>query len=134
MAAVAVMAASVVAGLAVWRFGFSHEKASGPTRMTAAQITDKYGSGVVQITAEVPLAIDGKVRWETRVGTGFVASEDGLVVTSEALFSDAYRRGPMIRGLVDYPWPLWVTCEFFGAQGQYTKVRGYVMVLNDRDA
>ena len=60
-------------------------KASGPTKMTAAQIKDKYGPSVVQITAEVPLAVDGKIRWETRVGSGFVVSKDGLIVTSDAL-------------------------------------------------
>jgi S1-C subfamily serine protease len=94
--------------------------------MTAAQIKDKYGPGVVQITAKVPLAVDGKVRWETRVGSGFVASKTGLIVTSDALVADAHRRGPMVRGLTSSTLPLWVTCEFWGGQGQYTKVRGFV--------
>jgi class 3 adenylate cyclase/S1-C subfamily serine protease len=130
VAAVAAIAVSVVAGLALWRFEFSHTKDSGPAKMTAAQIKDKYGPGVVQITAEVPLAVDGKVRWETRVGSGFVASKTGIIVTSDALVDDAHRRGPMVRGMNVFPWPLWVTCEFWGGQGQYTKVRGYVCYVD----
>ena len=129
VAAVAVIAVSAVAGLAVWRFGFTHAEDSGQTRMTPDQIMDKYGSGVVQITAKVPLAVDGKIRWETRVGSGFVAFKEGLIVTSAALVTDAYRRGPMVRGHVLPSYPIWVTCELLGGQGQYVTVRGYVCAV-----
>ena len=99
------------------------------TTMTPDQIMDKYGSGVVQITAEVPLAVDGRIRWETRVGSGFVAFKEGLIVTSAALVTDAYRRGPMVRGHVLPSYPIWVTCELLGGQGQYVTVRGYVCAV-----
>ena len=94
--------------------------------MTPAQIEDKYGPGVVQITAKVPLAVNGKLRWETRVGSGFVASKDGLIVTSNALVNDANRRGPMVRGHVLPSLPPVGDVRVLGRQGQYTKVRGFV--------
>ena len=95
--------------------------------MTAAQIRDKYAPGVVQITSKVLLAVDGKPRWKEVQGTGFVISRSGLIVTSNALVNDSYRHGPMVRAVYLPLHPLWVTCEFWGANGQYTKVRGFVI-------
>ena len=127
VAAVAVIAASAAAGLALWTFGFAHAKDPGPVKMTAAQIRDKYAPGVVQITSKVLLAVDGKPRWKEVQGTGFVISRSGLIVTSNALVNDSYRHGPMVRAVYLPLHPLWVTCEFWGANGQYTKVRGFVI-------
>ena len=126
-AAVAVIAVSIVVGLALWAFGPAHSKATGPVRLTAAQIQEKYGPGVVQITSKVLLAVDGKPRWKKVQGTGFVISKTGLIVTSNALVNDSYRNGPMVRAVYLPLHPLWVTCEFWGANGQYTKVRGLVI-------
>jgi class 3 adenylate cyclase/S1-C subfamily serine protease len=127
VAAAAVIAASVVAGLAIWTFGFARAKEPGPVRLTAAQIRDKYAPGVVQITSKVLLAVDGKPRWKKVQGTGFVISSGGLIATSNALVGDTYRHGPMVRAVYLPLHPLWVTCEFWGANGRYTKVRGLVI-------
>jgi class 3 adenylate cyclase/S1-C subfamily serine protease len=125
--AVAVIAVAVVAGLALWTFGTDHSKTSGPVRMTAAQIQHKYAPGVVQITSKVLLTVDGKATWKEVQGTGFVISRSGLIVTSNALVNDSYRHGPMVRAVYLPLHPLWVTCEFWGANGQYAKVKGFVI-------
>jgi class 3 adenylate cyclase/S1-C subfamily serine protease len=125
--AVAVIAASVIAGLALWTFGLAHAGAPGPVRLTAAQIQQKFGPGVVQITSKVLPAVGGKPRWKEVQGTGFIVSRSGLIVTSSALVNDSFRHGPMVRAVNLPLHPLWVTCEIWGANGRYAKVKGLVI-------
>ena len=125
LVAASVILAALVAALAMYEFRPHHEP-SGPVRLTPAQIAARYGTGLVRITAKVPLAVSGKLKWQRRVGVGFVASKDGLIITSNALMEDANRLVPMVRSFYHY-YPPWVTCEFWGAQGQHTRVRGFVV-------
>ena len=125
VAAAAVIVVALAVSLAVYQFR-PQEDSPGPARLTPGQIADKYGTGLVRITARVPVAVNGRLRWEKRVGVGFVASKDGLIITSNAVVDDTSRRGPMVRTFYN-GYPLWVTCELWGAQGQHTRVRGLVV-------
>ena len=125
VAATAVIVVALVAVVAAYEFRPHH----GPPErrvFTPAQIAADYGPGLVRITARVPLAVSGKLRWQTRVGVGFVIRKSGLILTSNALVDDASRLGPMVRSFYNY-YPTWVTCEFWGAQGQHTRVKGFVV-------
>ena len=54
-----------------------------PKTMTPAQIAAKYGSSVVSITTpSMPPSATGKKKPSRIVGSGFMASKDGLIVTS----------------------------------------------------
>jgi class 3 adenylate cyclase/S1-C subfamily serine protease len=128
VAAAAVIVVALVAALAVYEFRPRHTTL-GAVQMTPTQIADKYGPGLVRITARVPLAVNGKLRWQTRVGVGFVANKNGLIITSDALVNDASRLGPMVRSFYAY-YPLWVRCDFWGAQGQHTQTRGFVSLAD----
>jgi class 3 adenylate cyclase/S1-C subfamily serine protease len=125
VAAAAVIVVAVVASLVAYQFRPGPGTAAA-TPLTPEQIAAKYGSGLVRITARVPRAADGPLTWIKRVGVGFVAGEDGLIVTSSATVDDASRRGPMVRGLYN-GYPLWVTCEFWDRQGRRTRTRGLVV-------
>ena len=125
VAAAAVIVVALAVSLAVYQFR-PQEDSPGPVRLTPGRIADKYGTGLVRITARVPVAVNGRLRWEKHVGVGFVASKDGLIITSNAVVDDASRRGPMVRTFYN-GYPLWVTCELWGAQGQHTRVRGLVV-------
>jgi S1-C subfamily serine protease len=125
LAAASVILVVLVTALAVYEFR-PRPEGSGRVTMTPAQIATKYGSGLVRITARVPLAVSGKLRWQKRVGVGFVIKKTGLIITSNAVVDDASRRSPMVRGFYN-AYPPWVTCEFWGAQGQHTRVRGFVV-------
>jgi S1-C subfamily serine protease len=137
VAAAAVIAVAAVAALAVWAFMPSktpnpaNAKPSGPVPLTAAQIEKKYGPSVVRITATVPVVVRNKVNWRRVVSSGFVASRNGTVFASYALF---YRHWGEERwvgktyDLVEQNYgPDWVKVEFLGAQGRYTAVPGYVV-------
>ena len=133
VAALAVIVVALAVAVLAYEFNSQH-KAAGPVKLTAAQIAAKYAPGVVAITSEVPIGVNGKHVWKEVHGTGFVISKTGLIVTSNALIDDVSRYGPMVRGfnaIADRScglggYPVWVTCEFWGPQGQYTKVRGFV--------
>ena len=125
VAAAAVIVVALAVSLAVYQFR-PQEDSPGPARLTPGQIADKYGTGLVRITARVPVAVNGRLRWEKHVGVGFVASKDGLIITSNGVVDDTGRRGPMVRTFYN-GYPLWVTCELWGAQGQRTRVRGLVV-------
>jgi class 3 adenylate cyclase/S1-C subfamily serine protease len=123
--AASVLIAALVVALAAYGLRSQGDE-TGPVLLTPAQIADKYGPGLVRITAKVPLARDGRLRWDKHVGVGFVADHNGLILTSSAVVDDASRRGPMVRALYN-GFPLWVTCEFWDRRGQYTRVRGFVI-------
>ena len=54
--------------------------------MSAAQIAAKYGSSVVRITTPLmPPSATGKTTPSRIVGSGFMATKDGLIVTSLAV-------------------------------------------------
>ena len=63
VAAVAVIVVALVAALFAYEFRPQH-KSSGPVRLTAAQIQNTYGPGVVAITAKVPVGVNGKPAWK----------------------------------------------------------------------
>jgi class 3 adenylate cyclase/S1-C subfamily serine protease len=125
VAAAAVIVVALAASLAVHEFR-PRDGAAGPASLTPEQVATKYGTGLVRITAKVPVAANGRLRYVKHVGVGFVADKNGLIITSNAVVDDASRLGPMVRGLYN-GYPLWVTCEFWGRQGQHTAVRGFVI-------
>ena len=87
VAAAAVIVVALAVSLAVYQFR-PREDSPGSVRLTPAQIADKYGTGLVRITARVPVSVNGRLRWEKRVGVGFVASKDGLIITSNGVVDD----------------------------------------------
>jgi class 3 adenylate cyclase/S1-C subfamily serine protease len=135
--AAAVIAVAAVAALAIWAFMPSKmpnpadAKPSGPVTMTPAQIERKYAPSVVRITAKAPVVVNNRVTWKHVVSSGFVASEDGTIYASYALFyrhwGDKYWVGKTYNLVLEEYGPVWVKVEFVGAQGQYTEVRGYVI-------
>ena len=137
VAAAAVIAVAAVAALAVWAFMPSKTpnpadaRPSGPVTMTAAQIQKKYAPSVVRITAKAPVVVNDRVTWKQVVSSGFVASKDGTIFTSYALFyrhwGDKYWVGKTYKRVEENYSPNWVKVEFVGAQGQYTVVRGFVI-------
>jgi hypothetical protein len=70
--------------------------------------------------------VNGKLTWKKEVGSGFVASRNGLILTSYSLVDRTDLRGPMVRQITGAYWVQWVTIEFWGSQGQYSKVKGFV--------
>jgi S1-C subfamily serine protease len=126
-----------VAALAVWAFMPSktpnpaQAEPSGAVPMTSAQIEQKYGPSVVRITATVPVVVRDRVTWRRVVSSGFVASKNGTIFASYALFyrhwGEKYWAGKTY-DLVEENWgPDWVEVEFAGGQGRHTAVRGYVI-------
>ena len=109
----------------------ANAKPSGPVKMTPLQIAKKYGPSVVRITATAPVVVNNRVTWKHVVSSGFVASRDGTIFTSYALFyqhwGDKYWAGKTYRQVEENYSPNWVKVEFVGAQGQYTAVRGFVI-------
>ena len=99
--------------------------------LTASQIEKKYGPSVVRITATVPVVVRNKVTWRRVVSSGFVASKNGTIFASYALFyrhwGEEYWAGKTYDLVEENYGPDWVKVEFSGAQGRYTAVRGYVV-------
>ena len=106
-------------------------KPSGPLPLTASQVERKYGPSVVRITATVPVVVRNKVTWRRVVSSGFVASKNGTIFASYALFYRHWgeeRWAGKTYDLVEENFgPDWVKVEFSGARGQQTAVRGYVV-------
>ena len=124
-----------VAALTVWALTRSKTPtaakahASHATGLTAAQLQNKYGPSVVRITANVPLGVGGKLTWKKIVGLGCVISKNGTILTSMALVDRTYR-GPYVRAVNAAYYMDRVTVEFWGSQGQHTKVKGFLYGLD----
>ncbi len=118
-AAAAVVAVAAVAGLAIWRLVPASKP--GPVRMTPSQIADKYGSSVVRITTPVlPASATVNGRPSRIVGSGFMASKDGVIVTSTAVVQGKGLNAPTT-----------VTVEYALPTGEYGKVTGRVWRHNE---
>jgi S1-C subfamily serine protease len=113
VAAAAVILVAAVAGLAVWEFRPASGP-SGPVRLTAVQIANKYGASVVDVTARVPRIVHRRLTWKTITERGVIASKDGLIYTGGGRLQDT-RLG----------WYAQVaTVGVYGSEGQYRRVRG----------
>jgi class 3 adenylate cyclase/S1-C subfamily serine protease len=116
-AAAAVIAVAAVAALAIWAFAPEKTPNAGPKTMTPAQIADKYGSSVVRITTPLmPPSATGKKKPSRIVGSGFMATKDGLIVTSLAVVQG---KGWNV--------PLTVAVEYTLPTGEYGKTTGEVL-------
>jgi class 3 adenylate cyclase/S1-C subfamily serine protease len=147
LAAGAVIAVAVVAGLAIREFR-PHAAAAGPVKMTPTQIADKFGAGVVKLTVRVPWAVvntktinasdwtsgrlaalrQGKLTWKTMVGSGFVIDKNGTIVTN---YHVMYRGSPVSGQDVytAFP-PLWAKVEMWDRQGGYHRARGFCLCVD----
>ena len=118
--AAAVLAAAAVAALAIW--AFMPSRSAGPASassktVSAAQIAHKYGPSVVRITTPLmPPSATGKKDPSRIVGSGFLATKDGWIVTSLAVVQG---RGMSV--------PLTVTVEYALPTGEYGKAMGRVV-------
>jgi hypothetical protein len=91
--------------------------------MTAAQIAHEYGPSVVRITTPpMPPSATGKKKPSPLVGSGFMASRDGLIVTSLAVVQGRGMNAPRT-----------VTVEFALRTGEYGKTTGRVLSHSERD-
>ena len=116
VAGAAVIAVAAVAALAIWAFAPS-KTPSGAKTMSAAQIAAKYGSSVVRITTPLmPSSATGKTTPSRIVGSGFMATKDGLIVTSLAVVQG--------QGLAA---PSKVTVEYTLPTGEYGRAVGAVI-------
>ena len=113
----AVIAVAAVAALAIWAFAPSKNASPTPKTMTPAQIAAKYGSSVVRITTPpMPPSATGKTSPSRIVGSGFMATKDGLIVTSLAVVQG--------KGMSA---PLTLTVEYTLPTGEYGKTTGKVL-------
>ena len=112
----AVIAVAAVAALAIWAFAPAKTSSTAPKTMSAAQIAAKYGSSVVSITTPpMPPSATGKTTPSRIVGSGFMASKDGWIVTSLAV----------VQGLGTDS-PLTVRVEYALPSGEYRRATGVV--------
>jgi len=115
VAAAAVIVVALVAALAVLEFRPAHDEPSGPARLTAQQIADRYGDSIVDISARVRVADkQHRIVWKSVHENGVVVSKDGLIYTSDK---------PLGRWPVVIP-PEVVTVGVY-SHGSYRTVRGY---------
>ena len=116
--AAAVIAVAAVAALAIWAFA----PAKTPSKkMTPAQIAAAYGSSVVRITTPpMPPSATGKTTPSRIVGSGFMATKDGTIVTSLAVVQGQGMNAP-----------LKVTVEYVLPTGEYGSATG--TVVNDSE-
>ena len=113
VAAVAVIAVCVVAGLAIRVFALSGG-ASGPVKLTASEIAAKYGRSVVDVIARVPKIVNHRITWKTFQERGVVGSKDGLIFANGLPLAD-----PRVQW-----WAQVVKVGFFGSDGEYRVVQG----------
>ena len=128
--AAAVIVVALVAALAIVEFRPLH-KPSGPVKLTAAQITSSYGPGIVQITANVPFGVHGRLTWKKVTGSGFVVDRSGTILTNATLMFRGYRgqsRAPIYPAYDMF----WATVEVYGARGQYDRVRAFELGFDPR--
>jgi class 3 adenylate cyclase/S1-C subfamily serine protease len=120
-AAAAVIVVAAVAALAIWAFAPSKTPSSGPKTMTPTEIADKYGPSVVRITTPKlsPEAAE-TIESSRIVGSGFMATKDGLIATSLAV----------VQGLGINP-PSTVRVEYALPTGEYGKATGRVVIHNE---
>ena len=121
--AVAVIAVAVVAALAIWVLGPSGSTADSDAArtMTPVQIADKYGPSVVKITTPVmPPASTETMEPSRIVGSGFMATKEGVIITSLAV----------IQGQGMNP-PLTVRVEYALPTGEYGRATGKVVTHNE---
>jgi len=124
--AVAVIVVAAVAALAIWAFAPSRTSGSAgasdaPKIMTPAQIAAKYGSSVVRITTPVlPASATGTGKPGRIVGSGFMATKSGVIVTSTAVVQGKGPRNPMAV-IVEYALP----------SGEYGKTTGRVWTSDE---
>jgi len=119
--AAAVIAVAAVAALAIWAFAPSKTSSDAPKTMTAAQIAAKYGSSVVRITTHpLPASVILKKKPRPIVGSGFMASKDGVIVTSTAVVQGQGMSAPMT-----------VNVEYALPTGEYGKATGRVLAHNE---
>ena len=120
MAAAAVLAVAAVAALAIWAFAPAKTPSTTPKTMTPAQIAAKYGSSVVSITTPpMPPGATGKKKPSRIVGSGFMASKDGWIVTSLAVVQGQGTDSPLT-----------VRVEYALPSGEYRRATG-VVFAND---
>ena len=121
VAGAAVIAVAAVAALAIWAFAPAKTPSSAPKTMSAAQIAAKYGSSVVRITTPpMPPSATGKKKPSRIVGSGFMATKDGLIVTSLAVVQGKGMNTPAT-----------VTVEYALQSGEYGKVTGTVAIHDE---
>ena len=111
--ATAVIAVAIVAAFAVWVLAPAKTTS---TTMTPEQIAAKYGSSVVRITTPVlPASATGTGKPGRIVGSGFMATKEGVIVTSNAVVQG---KGPGN--------PIAVIVEYALPSGEYGKTTGRV--------
>ena len=119
--AAAVIAVAALLALTIWAFAPSKAPSNAVEPMSARQIAAKYGSSVVRITTPVlPAAATGTGKPGRIVGSGFMASKEGVIVTSNAVVQG---KGPNA--------PMTVTVEYALPSGEYGKVTGRVWRHNE---
>jgi class 3 adenylate cyclase/S1-C subfamily serine protease len=117
VAAAAVIVVALVAAFAIWQLKPAPAAPAGPVKMTPAQIAKRYGSSVVRITTPVmPAAAAESMKPKRLGGSGFMATEDGIIVTSLA----------NVQGVGVDP-PMTVRVEFAKPTGEYGTVTGDVI-------
>ena len=116
VAAAAVIVVALVVALAIVEFRPGHS-ASGSRTMSAAQIESAYGPSVVRITTPVlPASMAGTAKPARIVGSGFMVTRDGLIVTTPAVVEG--HGGTLGSALV--------TVEYTTPTGVYGKTDGTV--------
>jgi class 3 adenylate cyclase/S1-C subfamily serine protease len=120
LVAAVVIALAVLVAVSVYALLPRGPGAPAARELTAAEIADKYMSSVVRITtpsmpSEATGGMPGKI-----VGSGFMVSKDGVIVTSLAVV-----QGP------GHSAPLTVTVEYALPDGRYGSTAGRVWRPND---
>ena len=115
--AVALVAVAAVAAVGIWAFAPDKAPTDAARTMSADQIATAYGSSVVRITTPpMPPAATGKETPSPIVGSGFMVTKNGVIVTSLGTVQG--------RGLNA---PATVTVEYVLPSGQYGKATGRVL-------
>ena len=115
--AVALVAVAAVAAVGIWAFAPDKASTDAAPTMSADQIATAYGSSVVRIsTPPMPPAATGKKTPSPIVGSGFMVTKNGVIVTSLGTVQG--------RGLNA---PATVAVEYVLPSGQYGKATGRIL-------